>query len=52
VKFPDLVKDPTDALNYTMDWTSRLNGLRIASVEIEVSLPPPFRAMREPPCRN
>ncbi len=37
MKFPDLIKDPADTIDYTMDWTSRLGGRRIASAEILIN---------------
>lgn len=38
MNFLDLVKDPADIVNYTMDWTSRLSGsAKIASGEIQVN---------------
>lgn len=36
--FPDLVKDPADVVNYTMDWTSRLpTGVKIVSSVVTVN---------------
>ena len=36
--FPDLIKDPADVANYTMDWTSRLPaGVKISSITTKVN---------------
>jgi hypothetical protein len=36
--FPDLIKDPADIVNYTMDWTSRLpTGVKISSIATKVN---------------
>lgn len=38
MNFPDLVKDPADTINYTMDWSSRLpSGVKVASAAIQVN---------------
>jgi hypothetical protein len=34
MQFRDLVEDSANVTDYTMDGTSRLSGLRIASIEI------------------
>lgn len=38
MNFPDLIKDPADIVNYTMDWTSRLpTAAQIQSIAITVN---------------
>lgn len=41
MNFPDLIKDPADVVNYTMDWTTRLAALsgspKISSIAITVN---------------